>query len=133
MTDFATPSDVAARWRPLSAAEVTVATALLGDASAMMRARVATLDDRIGDGDLDATLATAVCVQMVLRVLRNPDGLVSEQIDDYGVRRTDTAADGSLRITREELDLLTESASSGVAFTVYPGWQPGWGASEDWS
>lgn len=124
MADFATVADVAARWRPLSASEQLVAAALLGDASAVMRARVPSLDDRVDDDTLDVALPRSVCVQMVLRVLRNPDGLVSEQIDDYGIRRSESAA-GSLHITDDELALLTESPGSGGAFTAYPAYTPG--------
>lgn len=134
MADLATTADVAARWRPLTAEETTVATALLTDASAVLRARVATLDERVASGDLPAALVVAVCSQMVLRVLRNRDGLVTEQIDDYGYRRADGAADGRLYVTRDELDLLTEAASSGVAFTIAPGYVPGWTSPDlDWS
>ena len=133
MADFASTADVAARWRPLSAAETTVATALITDASAVLRARVPTIDARVTAGDLPVALPRSVCVQMVLRVLRNPDGLVSEQIDDYGIRRADSAT-GTLYVTDDELSLLTEAPGSGAAFTAYPAYTPGWGpTSDDWT
>ena len=132
MADYATVADVTSRWRPLTAAETTVAGALLADASAILRARVPRLDDRVDDDTLDAALPRSVCVQMVLRVLRNPDGLISEQIDDYGIRRADSAA-GSLHVTSDELALLTEAPGSGAAFTIAPAYTPGWGSAEDWS
>lgn len=130
MADYATTADVAARWRPLSAAESTVAAALLADASAILRARAPSIDDRLTEATLDPALPRSVAVQMVLRVLRNPDGLVSEQIDDYGIRRADSAA-GSLTVTDDELALLTEAPGSGAAFTVYPAYTPGWGSTDD--
>jgi hypothetical protein len=47
MADLATVADVVARWRPLSTAEVNLATILVGDASRMIRRRWSDIDTRI--------------------------------------------------------------------------------------
>lgn len=120
MTGYATVADVADRWRPLTDAQTVVAAALLGDAAALLRARVAGLDDRLDDGTLDPDLVRQVTCAMVLRVLRNPDGKASEQVDDYAWRRADTAADGRLTVTDEELDLLRPAPDAAGAFTITP-------------
>ena len=66
---FATPADVAARWRPLSTAETTVALTLCADASALIRARFPGIDDQITSGTMDPDVVTAVVAGMVKRAM----------------------------------------------------------------
>lgn len=76
---FATPNDVAARWRPLSAAELVVATTLCGDASALIRAQFPSIDNQIASGAIDVDVVTAVCANMVKRaMLGGADGISQE-------------------------------------------------------
>lgn len=76
---FADPTDVAARWRPLSAAETVVAQTLVVDASTLLRQRFPGIDDNITSGALDPNIATMVCAGMVIRALNSPDdGVASE-------------------------------------------------------
>lgn len=123
MTALATVDDLAARWRPLDAATTTVAQALLGDASALLRARVPGLDARLADATLDRALVVPVVCAMVRRVLANPDGVVAETVGGYSYRRSD-ALDGRLEPTADELALLAASDTAAVAFTVRPAWAP---------
>lgn len=72
MGPFAEPSDLEARWRPLSASERGRAEALLGDAAAILSAEFRALGREIDPGD--AALASslrAVCCSMVRRVMAN--------------------------------------------------------------
>lgn len=72
MEPFAEPSDLEARWRPLSASERGRAQALLGDATAILSAEFRALGREIDPGD--AALASslrAVCCSMVRRVMAN--------------------------------------------------------------
>lgn len=108
---FATVADVEDRWRPLSDTEATVAGTWLADASDLLRARVPTVDARIADASLSLAFVAAVVARAVLRVLRNPDGKISESIDDYTYRRADAVADGSLYIAAEDLALLRPAAA----------------------
>jgi hypothetical protein len=112
--------DIETRWRPLSDAERVVATALLADATAMVDAKRPLLASQVAAGDIPASVVEAVLVQMVLRVLKNPDGKRQESIDDYAWTRDNAVASGQLYVTAEELDLLSVSGSSASGFTITP-------------
>lgn len=116
MTAFATAADVVGRWRPLTAAEEAQAEVLLDDASDLIRFRVPDVDARIAAGDLPATIAKQVAVAMVKRVMKNPNGLISEQIDDYSYRRADGGPNGELELTDDEESML--SGQPVGAFTI---------------
>ncbi len=62
---FADPSDVAARWRPLTPAEEETAAALLQDASALLRASYPGIDDQVASGAVDPDVMVAVAANMV--------------------------------------------------------------------
>lgn len=111
--------DIEARWRSLSTAETTVATALLSDAWAMLQSRLPALVDRIADGSLSPDLVVAVESAMVLRVLKNPDGKRQEAIDDYSWTIDSARSAGALYVTDDELRLLGGANTSG-AFTITP-------------
>lgn len=125
MAVYAQISDVEAQWRPLQGGETTAATALLERVSALMRLHVADLDAQVAAKPDLALVASGVAVDAVLRVLRNPDGKVSEQIDDYSYRRSDAVADGSLYLTDSEVALIGGEpppvAAARGAFTIRPG------------
>ena len=109
MADFASTTDVAARWqRDLSTEQDTAATALLAGVSALIRYLAPGIDDRIADGTLDAEIPKMVTVSAVLRVLRNPAGVRSWSID--GIQVTHDTRDlpdpAQPYITEGELDLL---------------------------
>ncbi|MER7331668.1 MULTISPECIES: hypothetical protein [unclassified Micromonospora] len=72
---FATPEQVAAVFRPLTAAEAAIVAARLAAASRMLRGRFPDLDARIAAGTLDPDLAADAAVAMVLRVIRKPGAL----------------------------------------------------------
>lgn len=125
MPNPALPTDVAARWRPLSAEESDVALTLLSDAWVMLK-RHAT---RRGV-DIETAIATdvdlksgviRVLANAVLRVLKNPEGKAQESIDDYSYTRNGDVAGGALGFTDDELDdLLPGLGESGRAFTYDP-------------
>lgn len=85
-----TVSDIEARWRALSSDESDVALVLLGDADLklfnarpMLPAAIASSDPAL---HIDGELAKIVCVDMVWRVLINPDSF----------RTTNVGADGTV-------------------------------------
>lgn len=96
--------------RDLTPTETTIATALLADAEAELRSRVPLLQERLDSGLLDPALVVRVLCAMVLRVLRNPEGLrqQSESIDDYTRSWTvDSARSaGALYLDPSEIELL---------------------------
>src|SRR5690606_40269505 len=56
----------------------------------------------------------------VIRKLKNPDGKVSEGIDDYNYRLNENSRKGELFLTDEEWALLLPGAGEG-AWTIRPG------------
>lgn len=84
MAPFATAFDVADRWRPLSPAEETIATTLVGDASALIRARFPGIDSQIAAGAVDAQILLIVVAGMVKRALIAPDEGVTQQSEAAG-------------------------------------------------
>jgi hypothetical protein len=113
--DFAVAADVAAVWRPLTAAETEVAGTLVTYASALLRSLVPNIDQRITDGDLDGALARLAVVQMVKRVLINPEGVRSESETTGPFSESKTwdvgRAVGRLSVTAEDLALVAGRAA----------------------
>lgn len=133
-------ADLEARWRPLTSDQQITAQAMLDDAWAILSTRLPNLPTDVTvvppatTAVVSREVLVAVMSAMVLRVLRNPDGKVSETIDDYTYRRSDAVANGALYVTPDELGLLSP-AGSGSAFTIRPFGEPGYAKSPllDWS
>lgn len=121
MTNPATASDVEARFRPLSSAETVLAQTLLGDAWALLLGRRPTLDADIEAGTVSRENAVRVLAAMVVRVMRNPDGLLEESIDDYKYRRDSLVSSGVLHVTSDELADVSPGrrVRRSVRLTVY--------------
>lgn len=85
MIPFADPWDVAARWRPLTPAEETVAGTLCDDASSLIRARFPGIDSQVTSGAIDSNILTIVVSGMVKRALisSSAEG-VTQQSDTAG-------------------------------------------------
>lgn len=133
---YAVIADVSTRLgRPIiDALEIAQVNAWLGDVEALILARIPNLAELIAAGD--PTLANVVSVEAnaVIRKIKNPNGYVSEGVDDYNYRLNENARKGELFLTDDEWDLLTPSGSS-AAFTIRPYGQPGYVTSPDldWS
>lgn len=107
MPNPATISDLESRWRPLSAQETTNAETFLVDAWAELLSRRPNLEADIAAGTISSENVIRVVSAMVLRILKNPGGYDQESIDDWSGRRNALLADGILRVTSEELALLS--------------------------
>ncbi len=107
---YAVPSDIADRWRPLSADETAVATVLLDDASRKMRLASPGLDTRIAASADLAAEATYVAASMVKRVLQNPEGYREVSIDDYRRVRDAVLSAGLLYVDDDEIAALASGA-----------------------
>lgn len=107
MANPATIAEIEARWRPLTAQEITNATAFLGDAWEELLSRRPNLEADIVAGTVTEANAVRVVAAMVLRILKNPDGWDQESIDDWSGRRNTLVADGVLRVTADELAAIT--------------------------
>jgi hypothetical protein len=109
----ATLSDVEDRYyRPLTDRELINAWMWLDDAWWFLTTRLPDLEADITAANVAAETARNVVVAMVMRMLKNPDGLVSESIDDYSYRRATNAASGVMSVSPEEIALLTPGGRS---------------------
>lgn len=123
-TPFATATDLAARWRPLSTTgpaptEQDRATTLLGDASVWIRAWLPGIDQRIASGDLDANLVTLVACAMVKRSMIGSDHEGQRGSMDvmgpFTSQATFTNPEGNLYLTSVEVDQLDGRPSGAVS------------------
>lgn len=121
MANPATTVDVASRWHPLDTNETTVAQTYLDTAWVMLKRKIDGIEALVAD-DPDLEVATVhVLATAVLRVLKNPDGLKSESVDDHSADWNADAASGSLFFTDDELsDLAPGEAEHGRAFMIDP-------------
>ncbi len=122
---YATWNDVEVRLgRALSEMEKRQVAAWLADIEGTIRSRIPNLDELIVAGTLLRAVVVKVEAAAIIRVLRNPDGKLTERIDDYSWTRDTSTATGALCLTDEEWAELTPSASSG-AFSIRPAYEPG--------
>jgi uncharacterized protein YcaQ len=105
---YATAADVAALLaRELDAAETALVERRLAQAERMILRRIPDLAEKISSEEIDqADVIDIEAEAVVLRVVRNPDGLYSEQDGSYGYQLSREAADNSLRILPEEWERL---------------------------
>lgn len=110
------PSDIAAGWRPLTAAEEVTATGLIAEAMVVLTVSVPGFDSK------DPGVSKLVVCRMVRRVLKNPDGLRvrNESIDDYtdGGTVDSALSTGELYASDVELGWLGVVVVSKKAFEI---------------
>jgi hypothetical protein len=119
---FATISDVSTRLgRPITDPnEVAQVEAWLEDIEAIILNRLPDLPARVATGSPSVAVVAAVESNAVIRKIKNPDGKVSEGVDDYNYRLNENARKGELFLTDDEWDLLTPGSPDG-AWTIVPG------------
>ena len=117
---YATANDVAVRWaKTPSDDEIALIDVRLNDVERLIRKRIPDLDDQISDGILDVDDVVQVESEVVLRVIRNPDGYVSETDGNYTYQLAHTTIAGRLELTPDEWLLLGVSLKGGM-FTLVP-------------
>jgi hypothetical protein len=121
MTITVTTDDVAARWQPLTPAQQELASVLIDDAIEILTAALPTLEAAV-PGTVSEELVVRVVASMVLRVLKNPDGLRQEAIAGYSYTRDQALSDGSLYLSDLERQQLATALGTacGAAFTIRP-------------
>lgn len=123
---YATWGDVERRFsRDLTERERIQVTEWLDDVESSILNRIPDLADLIDSGALSERTVVKVESQAVIRKLDNPQGKLTERIDDYSWTRAQSTATGELELTDAEWEELTPSASSD-AFTIRPHYEPGW-------
>jgi hypothetical protein len=129
MTGPAIQDDLSIRsLRVLTERDLVVGATMLEDAWGILTSRISGLQSRVDAYPRDEALrALVVQVQcaMVLRVLYNPTGMLSETQDDYSYRLDSAVSTGALYVSDAEIDLLSAGdAVSQGAFTIKPaGWR----------
>lgn len=122
---LATVDEVVELFRPLSAAEQSLTRGLLRRASAIIRGRYPDVDARVAAGTLSADTASLAAINMVLPVLRNPNGLRSESVGPFSRAFDVSRAAGLLVLTADEEALLlapaTQDAVPGGTIWARPG------------
>jgi hypothetical protein len=101
-------SDVEARWRPLTDQEKQVASAIIQDAQDILEtaAEAAGVAPPNSTEERRTRSYIRVVASMAIRVLQNPDGILSETIDDYTYRRDSAVSSGALYVSDAEIDSL---------------------------
>ncbi|WP_439377830.1 Gp19/Gp15/Gp42 family protein [Amycolatopsis lexingtonensis] len=104
---YATAQDVANRFiRPLDTDEQRVVNTRLDDSERMLRRRVPDLDEQIAAGTIDQADVVMIEADMVLRLIRNPDGYKSETDGNYSYTISAEVASGRLQVLPDEWSLL---------------------------
>lgn len=104
---YASASDVTARWaRTPTEEENTLITVRLEDAERLIRRRVPDLDNQIDSGTILEDDVIQVEAEAVLRLVRNPEGYMSESDGNYTYMLRNDIATGRLEILPEEWELL---------------------------
>jgi len=142
---FAAVGDVRAQYGDMTAAQESAAAWLIRAASNMIRARVPQIDAQIAAGTVGAEMAALVVANMVLRVMRNPNGLRSETTGPFSRAYDTTTAAGLLVLTDYDLATITpaEQIPDGITalgigtIRVLPGLAPTvhhrhWGRHGGW-
>lgn len=119
------PADVEARWRPLSPAETTVALTLIDSACVQLDSIRPRLLDLVNAGSIPLRLVVDAVVEVVQRVLRNPDLLRAQNITGdggvgitFGLGEDTNHALPRLRFSPEDLYAID------AAVSVLPGAAP---------
>ena len=123
MPPYATPKDLADRWRVLTEAETAQAETLLGDAAVWLRAWFPDLDARIESGQIDQRIAVMVSCAMVKRAMLGLDNSGQESSSRSETMGPFNAQhqikfrnpDGDLYVTNRESDMLEGRASGAVS------------------
>jgi hypothetical protein len=104
---IATAADVAVRWgRTLTTEETAMIEARLEDVERKIRRRISDLDQQITAGTISAADVKQVESDVVLRMVRNPEGYLSETDGNYTYMLQQDSGSGKLEIRNEEWELL---------------------------
>jgi hypothetical protein len=111
---LAAVGDIAEQYGTLTAAQQQLAAVLTRAASQMIRARRPDIDSQIAAGIVSGDLVALAVTNMVLRVLRNPQGLRSESVGPFSRAYDTTYAAGLLVLTPDDEKLINPVAQPGT-------------------
>lgn len=110
-------ADVQELYGTMTAAQVQLTNALLRAASVLVRSRYPSADAQIVAGLIDPDVAALAVTNMVLRVLRNPDGLRSETIGPFS-RTYDTGAAAGLIVISDDEEPVFAPPAAAATFSL---------------
>lgn len=100
--------------------------AIIAKAEARLLARVPSIPERVESGELGTDLVRGVVEDIVIRLIRNPQGFSSEQAGDFSYRIDRLAASGVVQVTDDDVkDLLPKGSvrSFGTVRLGVPAWR----------
>lgn len=112
---LAAVGDVAEQFGTLSGAQEQLTSVLIRAASQIIRARRPGIDSLISAGTVSGDLVALAVTNMVLRVLRNPNGLRAETVGPFSRTYDTTYAAGLLVLSADDESLLSPVAQEGKA------------------
>ena len=115
---FAVLDDVIKRLgRPITdQAEIDQVNEWIEDAEDLILGRLRNLPGRVAAGLPTERTVVRVIANAVIRKIKNPDGKVSEGVDDYNYRLNENSRKGDIFLTDEEwADLTPGALSSGYS------------------
>ena len=123
---YASVDDVAARWgREPSDSEAALIEIRLGDVERMILLRIPDLAQRIKTGRVTRADVVQVEAEVVLRLMRNPQGFISETDGDYSYQIAKELSTGRLSILDDEWDALGYKRS-GMSILIPEPMVEGW-------
>lgn len=115
---YATAEDIESRLgRDLDESETTIVEQRLEDCELIILSRIPTLHTKVDAGTLNADVIAMVEADAVIRILRNPEGVVGETDGNYSYQLNWATVTGALSLTPHEWRLLGYTRST---FTIVP-------------
>jgi hypothetical protein len=112
---YATVTDVQNRYHEdLDETLTLIVNTRLADAELLLRNRIPDLDDQILAGTILEDIVVMIEAEMVLRLIRNPEGYSQESDGNYSYAIYQQVASGRLEVLDDEWKLLGVTASVGV-------------------
>jgi hypothetical protein len=116
---LAVVGDVSAPFGTMTAAQEGLTGYLLRMASKLVRSQYPNIDAQIAAGQLDAEVVALNVAAMVLRVLRNPQGLRGKSVGPFSYTYDTTEAAGQLVIGKNEASAFTPVTAAAAAATAF--------------
>jgi hypothetical protein len=117
-------AEIVNRYQTLNPAEAATVPTMIQDAQDMLEQAAEELGYAAPEPSEERRIRTYIRIvaTMVIRVLRNPDGYLSEAGDDYSYRRDSAVSSGLLYVADSEVEQLRPPAARRRrgAFTITP-------------
>lgn len=115
---YASVTDVEARLgRSFDTTEAQLVSTRLADAELILKSRIPDLDQKVLDAAISQDAVVMVECDMVLRLVRNPDGYTAEADGTYSYQISADVASGKLTVLGHEWALL---GIRGGVYTIAP-------------